>query len=514
MGRLSAGSYLVIVPEGLERDEELAGTAAAAPEPLCLEGYQGHFFYLASDHAGKIAFRDQTGDALIMDSSGPRFQFAGKRLHDASDTLGPLFGGSPPRIRIGDGNWREVRTIVIGVEGIGQGQWRRSFSPNPALAEQDLPAEIVGRKAGWYFVRFYDSQNELIDSLDFRFAVGLRGITIQPSDPCPSAEGHEAATVEFQHDADWRVIKLSATLQDVGIGHLGETTILTIPPSPECDRTQWLLGPESGPNVEVTILIERLWWAVGEENSLPSEWHDEQIPISREDLAATSRRAFWLHVPKKRWTDYVRMGFCLSTARPYEVPVTENTVIIPLRDFGDAPEMGRIGEFPLFLWVSHKGQIFEASPCKLLVKACCRFDDLSTTKEEDMLQHVRAGHLGQFTRQLMYEELRDRIPNLPAAIYRCGYCPSYVRADNRSYPTEAIIRHIEHACEDARREGSVAQIRFRVVTDTEEIRENVIANLPRFHKCKLCDYEFKNFDETSVLRHLTERHRSKLFDLR
>jgi hypothetical protein len=58
----SCGSYLVIVPKGWTRDESLSGPAPFEPEPVCLPGYQAHFFN--QDSAGipnKIAFRTPCG---------------------------------------------------------------------------------------------------------------------------------------------------------------------------------------------------------------------------------------------------------------------------------------------------------------------------------------------------------------------------------------------------------------------------------------------------------------------
>jgi len=478
-----------------------------------LEGYRAHFFDFAGNSATSIAFRDYTGHSIVIGSAGPRFELVGQEVNDASENLGPLFVGQTPSLSIVDGSWEDVGIIVLGEEGHGRGRWRASFKPDPVLIQQQMPDKIAGRKAGWYFVRFYNLENELIDSPVFRFAAGLRAITLQASNAFPSATGHQATIVEFQHDADWRVTRSSGSPAEVSIESTEEKTILAIPPTQNFDRTEWLLGLGGGPQVEISILVERIWWATSEEKSLPQQWTDKQIVVTREDLKASSTKALWLHLPKQRWTHSVLVGFSQATARAYRVLTTESAVAVPLRDFGDSPEMDAIGEFLLRFWVSHHETTYEGSACKLSIRAGCTFDDFSADTEEEVLAHVKVRHLHDLARVLTWEEHRQRMPSLPTVIFQCGYFPKhYVRADNLTHPTDAIIHHIENDCEHAG--GRPVQIRFRVVTDTEEIRQNVIANLPRIHRCKLCTDEFEDFDDADLWRHLVERHRSRFLDLR
>ena len=507
-----SGSYLAIVPEDWERCKELAGTAPATPEPVCLEGFRAHFFDLPANSATNIAFLDSTGRSIVLGSIGPRFELVGQEVRDASENLGLLFGGRTPSLSMMDGSWKDVGIIVLGEEGGGRGRWRTNFKPNLALHEQQVPDEVASRKTGWYFVRFYNLENELIDSLDFRFAAGLRGITIQKSNVVPSLTGHEETTVEFQHDANWYVTRSCASPGEVNIERADEKTILTIPPMQDSDRTQWLLGLRGGPQIDVSILVERIWWATSEENIPPGQWTDKQLIVTREELRATSSIALWLHLPKQRWSHSVLVGFSRATAKPYPVLVTENTVAISLRNFGDAPEMDTIGEFSLRLWVTHDETTYETCVCKLVVRAGCAFCDFSATAEEAVLQHVKAHHLHELARALTWEEHRQRMPGLPLEIYRCGYDSFYVRADDSPHPDDAIIRHIRDV--HATAVGHPVQIRFSIVHDTEEIRQNVIGHLPRIHRCNFCDREFEDFDEADLWRHLVDNHKRRLLDPR
>lgn len=351
--RPSCGSCLVIAPATWKRDEKTAGTALTNPEPVYLDGYQAHFFDLVGNEDSQIAFRNEAGREVVTGASGPQFQLVGEELHDASENRGPLFAGVPPRIHVADGTWETVGIIVLGEEGRGsEKKWRKAFKPNAALPEQEMPVELLNRKAGWYFIRFYDLQHELIDSLDFRFGAGLRQITIRSGQPFPSAAGHEVATVEFEHDADWCVAPLSATPKDVKIEHTAGKTVLKIPPLSDCDLTSWGLGPHGGPQVQVALLIERVWCAVSDMTEPPLQWQDTSLSLSVEDFAATSEKAIWLRLPKPRWADTVLVGFQPEKRRAYPLKVTERLLAIPFRDFSDTPALAeRTKDWTLKVWV-------------------------------------------------------------------------------------------------------------------------------------------------------------------
>ena len=96
-----------------------------------------------------------------------------ERLEDAGENIGPLFSKPPNILSVGSQAWREIKTIVVGEEGSGRGRWRTEFSPDSDRVDQDLPPEILDKRGGWYFLRFYDGNDDLAESLDFRFLSGL-----------------------------------------------------------------------------------------------------------------------------------------------------------------------------------------------------------------------------------------------------------------------------------------------------------------------------------------------------
>lgn len=352
----TSGSYLAVVPDGWERDEEVSGPPTANPEPMSIDGYQAHFFYLGRDYAGKIAFVTPGSEKIEIETGTARFELVGTVLNDSSEDIGPLFGGSPPRIRaLHEQGWRNVGTVVVGEEGGGKKRWRTQFNPDRDQVEQHLPDEVAKRGGGWYFVRVYDIDDNLVESLDFRFMSALQEIRIPDHPFLPSVEGHTAVDVEFLRQSDCEVRLTEGPADSLRIAHEEQKTEATIPPNPAWDETCWIIGPEGGPQVEVTILVERVWWASGEEDAVPLEWTDKPLTLSRDCFAATSNKALWLRFPRPRWVDKIDVGFDPSKSRPYQVEVGERVLAIPLRHFGDSAEVeNRRQEYRFKVWVDTK----------------------------------------------------------------------------------------------------------------------------------------------------------------
>ncbi len=355
----SRGSYLVVVPASVKRDETLCGPPPVVPEPTSITGYLGHYFDLDGGTGNRVAFHTPTSTPVLFTPNMPRFELIGTRLNDANENIGPLFGDKAPQIRALDGQaWKDVETIVLGEEGSRKGNWRLSFGPVSELLEQEMPAELEARKSGWYFVRLYDGNDDLLESFDFRFVSKLKGIKVRQPSALPLEVGHTAVSIELLHDPDCLVQPSVNLADDVLIERHNGKTILTIPPSPTKDKTRWLVGSQNSSQVELIILVERIWWGLGEESERLSEWSDTLLTLSREDFVATSDAAIWMRLPKPRWVDTIWIGFEQMKSRPCQVRVTENAVSIPLRDFADSQEVGdHLHEHNLIVWIKRDGRL-------------------------------------------------------------------------------------------------------------------------------------------------------------
>lgn len=355
----SSGSYVVVAPETWERDETVAGPPPVKPESVAFDGYIAHFFDLEKGGETRIAFRTPEGDPITIPLSSARFELVGEQLEDAADHIGPLFG-EPPKIRALDTQvWKDVKTIVIGEEGVGRKKWRTAFSPDSGRQEQEPPPEILLRRGGWYFLRFYDGNDDLMESLDFRFLLGLNEIKMAETSPLPSDDGHKPIRIQLVHNPDVTIHAVD-DLPNIRIEREGSRTTLTVPPKLSYDITRWLVGYENGPQVEVTILVERLWWSLGEEDNEPSQWEDKPLALSRDDFTAISKKALWLRCLKCRWADKVLVGFERAKARPYSIKVAEKTLAVPLREFADAKEvMDHSQNQRLKVWIERGSEVME-----------------------------------------------------------------------------------------------------------------------------------------------------------
>lgn len=512
--QISSGLYLVIVPDAWERDEEKSGTPPIMPEPVFLHGYKAHFFEIDDKSPACIAFRNEYNKPIVIRYPNPQFYLEGQRIPDANERMGPLFGVEPPQICIKNGQWSDVKTIVVGQEGGGQQRWRQDFKPNVAQLKQNLPQEILKMKAGWYFIRFYDMNNRLIDSLDFRFVAGLKNIIIPPVDPSPSSDGYLPQTVEIVHDDGYNVTKLDNECSEVKVERSVGKTILSIPPMPQCDCTHWLIKPQNNDEAEVefTILIERIWWALGNYEIEPDNWSDRVITLRNSDIRSKSDVALWLRFPKQRWLDSIFVGFEENAMRKYNVLASKKVVSIPIRDFCGHRILESPGTSTLFVDI---GQGRQVQVCRIITEVRCTKCKTVFATEDEVLQHFEKEHIEDYEKyfeHLTYGELQELFPELPYKIYLCPYCGNYVDSDNVENPTSAICNHQEYECEKVKRIGGKVEIKFSVITDVEEIRKYVIKNLPWVYKCKLCG-EHVGESTSMKFKHLSEKHKSCIYEL-
>lgn len=351
----SFGSYIMVVPNNWNRDEVLSGDPPAAPEDASLDGYKVHFFDLEKGGAEQIAFLTPNG-SFVIESNASRFELVGTRLNDACEDMGFLFGDKPPQIRaLTEKKWKDVSIIVVGEEGIGKGRWRKAFSPAQDLLEQELPSEFTTRKCGWYFVGFYDTNDDLIESMDFRFVSGLKDIKILQPPALPSEDGHSNVRVEFLHEPNCtvRLTKLTKGKEStLHVEHENDRTFAIIPPDPGWDLTYWSIKSGSGAPVNLDVLIERVWWSLGEEDSPQQKWSDKPLIISHEYLRANPKGSICLWMPMLRWTRKIFLGFEQQNKREFEVGVNKRVVSVALCEF---EILNRTQQALLKVWLDRNG---------------------------------------------------------------------------------------------------------------------------------------------------------------
>jgi len=509
----TTGYYLIIAPKDWERDIEISGSTTIITESTQFPEFRVNFFYLEKTGINTIGLITSEGKRVRVDSKSPRFKLVGNEICDASEDKGPLFGQYPPRIQAVDvtRGWTDVGLIIVGEEGGGRNRWRDSFVPNPNMMEQTAFDELINGRSGWYFLRVYDKNDDLIESMDFRFLRNLRDIKIEYcSSGLPKPTGHENAIVKFLHHPDCMV-----TLKDEDKQHLlhihleNDQTSVNVPRDPHCDNTNWILN-DRGVEIEVSIVVERIWWSLGPLEAVPRTWDDRPIPLSRKDFNAITDNALWVRFPRPRFVEKIGVGFDREKSRFYRVEVEKQEVPIPLRDFCDCEEIQSPIEKCFFqIFVDSPNGQFSAPVLIIITSFACKYCSYVTNSEQEILLHASV-HINNIIHDLIphlsYEELRKRFRGaLPRQIYRCGYCSFYVKTDDMENPTSEICYHIEQKHVRAR-------IYFSIVEDIDELRENVLINLPHIYKCEICRMEFIGSDTETMLNHLKITHKDRLFN--
>lgn len=344
LGRLvpkpKSGFYIVVAPKDWVRDPNLAGDAPIEPEQINNANYNAHFFHLKeNDDNNLIAFTTLDNSSIKIMPGGPGFQLKGELIEDASDKMGPIFAKKPPVLCASNIEWKDVGLIVVGKEGLGRNRWRTSFVPKENEAEQIFPDELVKKNGGWFFVRIYDNNENLLESLDFRFLKSLQKLEISLYKNLPGVNGHEAALITFYHEEGTDIQLAKGSDNEVKILKSSFETEITIPSYPSWDVSDWKLK-FAKTYIEIEIMIERIWWSFVEDESkeesiIKAIFTDKFLNVGRESFSPLSDKAICVWFPQPKWINEIHVGLDESRKRKYPVRISERKVFLPLRDFYD-----------------------------------------------------------------------------------------------------------------------------------------------------------------------------------
>lgn len=353
----TSGTYLVVTPEKWIRNEELSGIPQVPPAQCHLDGFKAHLFHLDSEADSRIGFLTSEDNPIEVPNRRSQFELVGSLIEDTSETMGPLFGLSPPKIRSrGTEGWKNVATVVIGEEGEDRSGWRTSFDPAKDSDIQDLSLLLSGKQAGWYFVRIYDaSVGAPIESFDFRFVTDLKAITISQHDVLPGEDGHKTVRIDLNWSGDTPCELIPNHSKNLSIDTNHTRTSIEIPPDPDCDKTEWTLRLSTSSRVPISLLVERVWWSICNQNTSSEHisWKDKPVVLQRNHLVASSEHLLRVRFPRRRWTRKIHVGFEQRRTREYPVEVTKQVVDIPLNEFEGMVELENSGEdHPLKLWIN------------------------------------------------------------------------------------------------------------------------------------------------------------------
>jgi hypothetical protein len=341
---VARGHYVVIAPASLAPRHPEA--VSLAPEPVMPgdAGLIAHHLLATIDSDATVL--DGPGGVVleVRPSSADACELVGETIEDARPDAGPLFARAPPRLRA---RGTAPARVVVGVEGPGAG--RRPRRAGASLEE--LHDWIDAHQPGWFFVRAYDAEDELIDSLDFRYARGLEAIEISQAPPLPAPDGHGPVAVRFRLSPD-----LELALVD-GAVEAGSSGSFVLPARADAGGARWRLRSGAGEGFEVAVRAPRVWWArtsESEPEGLPA-WVDRPLSLTAEDLRPTSPMQLAVLLPGPGWANELCVGFRGGVPRRLRVPRSDTVVRCPLRDLGEDEVLREAAETcDLLLSVRHR----------------------------------------------------------------------------------------------------------------------------------------------------------------
>lgn len=509
MRSLSQGSYAVTVPVNW----------VASPGTIVLErsaalGHVGAVLVCRVDPDNPLLFVRPNGATWTLSATQPRFAPVGELLEDSAEQ-GPLFGPDVPAIvsqHVSD--WDAISVIVIGTEG-RQRSWRIYHKPDPSLGTQRLPNALGRRGSGWYFVRLYDHEQELVESFAFRFVAGLRAIRCKGGDAWPGEEGHGPVCVTFASDHPLN-LQAGGSYDEEVLASAPPETQLRLPAHPRSDSTSWILAARRGGPVALDCRVSRVWWRLVRPGDNQREWRDQPLQLRGDDMLATSEARVELRVccaPTMRMGAarvlHIRLGQGPDRTYPlrWHGPLKHvSHVSVPLRDLCDdddfAPRPGGLD-----LMATMDGVPGEARLAHVMLGFGCAACNFTSRDPNDLLRHLMREHRSVLFETVAYQDIARLDSSLPPKVYVCPYCGYYARPSLGSMTTD-IANHIERDCEKA---GSPPRsVTFRMATDIDEVRRAVIPHLPWPFKCLLCGEIVRSPSKDEIASilssHIAEKH--------
>ena len=340
VAQVTRGNYVVIAPRALSRDEAAGGTAPVAPENVIPEQAKVLAHHLLVE--GK-------GDGLVLNGSGPSrvevrpstatvYELIGNIIEDAHTGAGPLFGREPPRLRMEGA--AESLLFVVGVEGPSP----RPRSRQATVSFDKLLDWLDDNEPGWFYVRAYDANDELLESLDFRYVKGLEAIEVDELSPLPGPHGHRPAKVVFRVAPGTVVSPVDGPPEIASLDPVRADGVV-LPARPDAGRSTWRLSAGTGNCVDVVVHVPRIWWALTASGNAdePHAWSDRPNMLSADDLRPTSPMHLSVLLPEPGWADEVTVGFRDGSPRRHPVLRSERVLQYALRNLGESDALRGAG---------------------------------------------------------------------------------------------------------------------------------------------------------------------------
>lgn len=320
---ITSGHFIVIAPNAWQRTGHAPVEADGCADPA----FRAHYFHrdaTASDESVD-GFREWNDSSVAAG-----IELTGRRIHDDSDE-GELFVGDPPGLKSSP----DIEWARVGEEAIDG--WGKNFRPH----RQSLPEALDGRQ-GRFFLRAYDSEVSMLDSVAFRHLATLRQIHVNGAEYAqdtvlvPRSTGYPLTAVRFV-GAD------GSTLSPVlPVGARQKTLpsgAIEVPPCPDADRMTCSLGSDAH-GVNIVLDLPRIWWRLEDGRTDPGAWRDTPLVMTREEFRRHAHSNVTISLLSKRQAS-VRAGFDNELDQPYRRTTEHDRIAIPLAHFVDHAQIDR-----------------------------------------------------------------------------------------------------------------------------------------------------------------------------
>ena len=258
---------------------------------------------------------------------GSAIKLSGENVFDDSEE-GDLFTRCVPKLETS----QEILWARIGEER--KHGWKgKNFEPHKKSISEVL-GDRKGR--GRFFLRVYDHNVDIIDSVAFRYLDKLERIDIDKEKYTedmvllPPSDGYLLTEIRFIGIGDKT---MRPHLPNNSICRVTSSNILEVPPNQKADTVKCFLDSSSG-KVNITLKLPRVWWQMKKpEDTKSNEWCSTPFIMTQEQ--------FKQHAMKKT-------KICLSSEKFKSVPVGFDNDSnckkykpseIPLKDFIDHSEI-------------------------------------------------------------------------------------------------------------------------------------------------------------------------------
>ena len=221
-------------------------------------------------------------------------------------------------------------------EEIEQG-WGQNFRPGL----QSLP-EVLGGREGRFFLRVYDPEVRMLDSMAFRYVRVLSRIKVNGTEYAqgtmlmPGETGYPRTEISLV-GADGSM--LTPVLPPQAQQAIAPSGAVEVPPLPDADSITCSLGPDAR-GVNIVLDLPRIWWRLEDGRPDPGVWRDTPIIMTREEFRNHAYADATLSVLSKRQSS-VRAGFEDRVEQPYSRTIEDNLIAIPLAHFVDHAQIDR-----------------------------------------------------------------------------------------------------------------------------------------------------------------------------